>query len=82
MKLKVKEKYRGMIVTRNVPEIGNAIFDPYIIDPEDYINYYNLGFDHLFEEIIEIKNNKENERQGTINKRKQTGHKTTKEKKS
>jgi Mg2+ and Co2+ transporter CorA len=53
MKYKLKEEYKGVIVTRNHMSIGKVTFDANIVKEEHYENYVKLGFDELFEEIVE-----------------------------
>ena len=50
---KLKEEYEGVIVSRNVPGLGNVIFDPTKVEPRKFENYVKLGFEYLFELVIE-----------------------------
>lgn len=49
-KLKLKDKYKGLIVTRTDIRVGKITFDANTVKPEDYQNFYDLGFTELFEE--------------------------------
>lgn len=53
MNLRVKKQYEGIILTRMILGVGEITFDPYNTPKENYINFYNLGFDFIFEEIKE-----------------------------
>ena len=50
---KIKDQYKGLIITRNVFALGQVTFDPSKVDPKDYKNYVKMGFEELFEEVIE-----------------------------
>lgn len=50
---KLKEEYKGIIVSRNNPIIGKVTFNSNTCKPEDYKTYFKLGFEELFEEIVE-----------------------------
>lgn len=49
--LKIKPEYQGLIITRNHMILGQITFDPFKVDPEHYINFYNNGFDYIFYEV-------------------------------
>lgn len=53
MRLKIKDQYVGMVITRFVG-FGNLTFDYYKVIPEFYVNYYNNGFKDIFE-LVENK---------------------------
>jgi hypothetical protein len=53
MNLKVKKQYEGIILTRMVLGVGEITFDPNQTSQEHYINFFNYGFDFIFEEIKE-----------------------------
>jgi hypothetical protein len=53
MNLRVKKQYEGIILTRMILGVGEITFDPNNTLHEHYINFYNLGFDFIFEEIKE-----------------------------
>jgi hypothetical protein len=53
MNIKVKKQYEGIILTRMILGVGEITFDPNNTSKEHYINFYNLGFDFIFEEIVE-----------------------------
>lgn len=50
---RIKEQYKGLIITKSVFGLGQVTFDPSKVDPKDYKNYIKMGFEELFEEIIE-----------------------------
>jgi len=52
-KLKLKEEYKGVIVTRNHMKVGKVTFNANSVKEEQYINFYNLGFEELFIEVEE-----------------------------
>lgn len=54
-KLKLKEQYKGTIVSRNHNLIGRVTFDTNTVSEDKYLNFYNLGFDQMFDEIEEVK---------------------------
>jgi hypothetical protein len=60
MNLKVKKQYEGIILTRMVLGVGEITFDPNQTSPEHYINFFNYGFDFIFEEIVEEKKPRKN----------------------
>lgn len=49
--LTLKEEYKGVIISKLYPGIGNITFDPAKVKPESYKNYIQFGFDHIFDEI-------------------------------
>jgi 2-phosphoglycerate kinase len=53
MQYRLKEEYRGVIVSRNNPIIGRVTFNANTCNPQDYKTYVRLGFEELFEEIVE-----------------------------
>jgi len=53
MKLRLKDEYKGVIVSRNDIKIGRITFDSNKVSEENYKNFYKLGFEYLFELIIE-----------------------------
>jgi hypothetical protein len=57
--LKLKEKYKGLRVTRSNITIGKITFDANSVKEEHYQNYYDLGFTELFE-VIEVCDNCKN----------------------
>ena len=56
--LKLKDKYKGLRVTRSDIRVGKITFDGNSVKEEHYQNYYDLGFTELFE-IVEEKPKKE-----------------------
>ena len=52
-KYKLKEEFEGVIVSRQVPGLGNVIFDPTKVEPHKFQNYVRLGFEYMFELVIE-----------------------------
>ena len=54
--IKLKEKYKGIRVTRSNITIGKITFDANSVKEEHYQNYYDLGFTELFE-VIEVCDN-------------------------
>lgn len=48
--LEIKEEFKGVILERFNAGIGNVIFNPYLVQPEDYSNFIKFGFDFIFEE--------------------------------
>lgn len=52
MKLRLKKQYVGVTISRHYMGLGTITFDTNVSE-EDYINYYNLGFDMLFDEVKE-----------------------------
>lgn len=61
MILTLKPEYAGLTLSRIVAEIGFQItFNSLTVPPEYYINYYNLGFKNIFQEVYtkEPKKNK------------------------
>ena len=53
MQYRLKEEYKGIIVSRNNPIIGKVTFNSNTCKPEDYKTYFKLGFEELFEERVE-----------------------------
>ena len=51
--LKLKEKYKGLRVTRNDIRVGKITFDANSVKEEHYQNFYDLGFTELFEVVEE-----------------------------
>lgn len=51
--LKLKEKYKGLRVTRNDIRVGKITFDANFVKEEHYQNFYDLGFTELFEVVEE-----------------------------
>ena len=52
-KLKLKEKYKGLSVTRSDIRVGKITFNANEVKEEHYQNYYDLGFTELFEVVEE-----------------------------
>lgn len=52
-KYKLKPEYDGVIVSKQVPGLGQVIFDPTKVEPHKFENYVRLGFEYLFEMVIE-----------------------------
>lgn len=52
-KYKLKEEFEGVIVSRQVPGLGNVVFDPTKVEPHKFENYVRLGFEYMFELVIE-----------------------------
>jgi len=50
-KFKLKEEYKGVIVTRTNMALGQVTFDADKIKEEYFEKYVNLGFGELFEEV-------------------------------
>lgn len=48
--LKLKNEYKGLIITKNVFGIGNITFDETKVNPIHYDNFAKIGFEELFEE--------------------------------
>lgn len=55
-RFKIKKKYEGIVMTRNVYGLGSVHFDYYKILPEHYYNYHQMGFP-IFD-VIETKKTK------------------------
>lgn len=53
MKLKLKDEYKGIIVSRNDIKLGRVTFDTNKVDEENYKNFFRLGFEYLFEIIVD-----------------------------
>lgn len=53
MKYKLKPEYEGITISRNVMGLGNVIFDANNVEPEKYHNYVKMGFEFLFELVID-----------------------------
>ena len=53
MTLQLKKEYEGKTVTRTHRLVGNITFDPTKASPERYHNYYNSGFEDLFDVVPE-----------------------------
>jgi hypothetical protein len=53
MKLKLKEEYRGLTITKNHFLLGWITFNDGV-DPKHFINYQKWGFDIFEEEYDEI----------------------------
>lgn len=51
MTLKLKKEYEGLRITKNNFIFGKITFDSYTVQPEHYINYYNRGFEDMFDVI-------------------------------
>lgn len=47
--MKLRNEYKGVIITRMIPGIGEITFDPFLVKEDDYNNFYNLGFEFIFE---------------------------------
>ena len=54
MEYRLKDEYKGIIVSRNNPIIGKVTFNSNTCKPEDYKTYFRLGFEELFEKVIDI----------------------------
>lgn len=52
-KYKLKDEFEGVIVSRQVPGLGNVVFDPTKVEPHKFENYVRLGFEYMFELVIE-----------------------------
>jgi hypothetical protein len=52
--IRLKKEYEGMIIARKI-EYSLITFDSNKILQEHYVNYYNKGFEDIFE-VIEIDN--------------------------
>lgn len=52
-KLKLKNEYLGVVITRNKLGVGTLTFDSSNVEEAAYENYAKLGFDDLFYEEIE-----------------------------
>lgn len=53
MNIRVKKCYEGIVLTRMLLGQGQVTFDYNNAKKEHYINFYNLGFDFIFEQIKE-----------------------------
>lgn len=53
-KLRLKQEFDGLIITRKHFVIGEITFDSNKIDPDKYENYAKSGFEDLFEPMPEI----------------------------
>ena len=53
MTLQLKKEYEGKTVTRTHRLVGNITFDPAKVSTERYKNYYNSGFEDLFDVVPE-----------------------------
>ena len=53
IKYELKPEFEGTIVTRNNMSVGKVTFDATKVKPEHYQNYVKLGFQELFNEIVE-----------------------------
>ena len=78
MELKLKPEYTGVTVTKNVFAIGMVTFDSLKVPRDLYINYFNLGFDFIFD-IVKTKETKKLQIDGKISV---DGVEVTKKKKS
>lgn len=52
--LVLKNKYRGVTITRNNHQIGTLTFNTLQVPPDCYRNLYDLGFDFMFDEVVKI----------------------------
>lgn len=55
MKKKIKEEYKGLVITFFAPGIGNVTFDPSKAQAKDYDNFARIGLDYIFEEDVVTK---------------------------
>jgi len=51
--LQIKKQYQGLIITRNTLAAGSITLDTNIIKEAHYKNFSDLGFDDVFEELVE-----------------------------
>lgn len=51
MKLKLKDGYKGAIITLNHNKFGKITLDTNNIDESEYEFYYNAGFQSMFTKI-------------------------------
>lgn len=54
MKLKIKDEFKGMIVTRNHNRVGKITFDTNRVEEDRYINFFNHGFEEMFDVVDEV----------------------------
>lgn len=52
--LVLKENFKGMIVKRTIPKMGEVTMDTNAITAEEYPNYVRLGFGECFEEKEQV----------------------------
>lgn len=48
---KLKREFEGVTITRKLLHLGIVTFDPAKVNENDYINYANIGFEDLFEDV-------------------------------
>jgi len=53
MILKLKKEYCGIVISKNIFGIGTVTFDALKIPTEYYQNYFDLGFDTIFDKVAE-----------------------------
>lgn len=53
MALRIKPGYEDIIWEKNDFGIGKIIFNPFFVNPKNYVNFFKLGFD-IFEEYEEL----------------------------
>jgi hypothetical protein len=53
IKLALKKEYEGVTIMRSNIQVGKVIFNASKVESSKYINYYNLGFEELFEIVEE-----------------------------
>jgi hypothetical protein len=49
--LELRKIYEGVVISRTIPGVGTITFDPNTTKKEHYINFSNLGFDFLYENV-------------------------------
>lgn len=52
--LKLKPEFEGLIISKNIFQVGTVTFDFNTIDPKHYHKYQSIGFD-IFEEVTECR---------------------------
>jgi hypothetical protein len=58
--LRLKNEFTGMVVSKIIPTLGVTVeFNALQVQQQHYRNFYNVGFQFLFEEVVEIKNDKD-----------------------
>jgi hypothetical protein len=50
MKKKIRDEYKGLVITFFAPGIGNVTFDPSKTQVKDYDNFARIGLDYIFDE--------------------------------
>lgn len=49
--LQIKQQYKGLVITRNLFNIGNVTLDTNTVEQHNYKNFYDIGFDEFFEDV-------------------------------